>query len=209
FGGQAGRKTAAPPQPKNGHPPNNKRLEFLGDAILGMAITEMLYHRYPDMAEGEMTVIKSDLVSRPVLAEKSRQFGLDKLVIIGKGIKEKTLPVSILANIFESLLAAIYLDRGIEPVYKVIATLFNADIESASKNGLHKNYKALLQDYSQRRFSSIPHYKVVRQSGPKHQPVFEVMARVGNESYGPGIGHTKKEAEQAAAKTALEAIGQK
>jgi ribonuclease-3 len=191
----------------------NERLEFLGDAVLGLVISEVLYAKFTQMTEGRMSIIKSHLVSREVLAKKCRSIGLDKLIIAGKGIKEGVLPVSVLANAMESLFGAIFLEAGYKEINKVITKIFAEDIPLSEDKARYSNYKALLQDYSQQHFTRVPVYKVVKQSGPKHKPLFEVMVYLpansheGRTPYGPGIGNDKKSAEQSAARIALEKLG--
>lgn len=192
----------------------NERLEFLGDAVLGLVISEILYAQFPQMNEGKMSVIKSNIVSRESLAQKCLAIGLDKLIIVGKGIKGHALPVSVLANAMEAVFGAIFLESGYKDAVKVIAKMFAEDIASGEETALHSNYKAILQDYSQRRFARVPSYRVIKQSGPKHKPTFEVMACLpaksqgdGQQAFGPGIGNDKKSAEQLAAKMALEQLG--
>lgn len=204
----------------------NERLEFLGDAVLGLVISEILYAGFPMMHEGKMSVIKSNIVSRESLAQKCRAIGLDKLIIVGKGIKGNALPVSVLANAMEAVFGAIFLESGYKGALKIITKLFADDIATGEETALHSNYKAILQDYSQRRFARVPSYRVTRQSGPKHKPTFEVMVYLpgkspagspdvhrggeqndGGQSFGPGVGHDKKSAEQLAAKMAMEQLG--
>ncbi|MDI6787000.1 MAG: ribonuclease III, partial [Planctomycetota bacterium] len=193
----------------------NERLEFLGDAVLGLVVSQMLYTKFPLMSEGKMSVIKSHLVSRDVLAKKCRALGIDKFIIVGKGIESLSFPVSVLANVMEALFGAIFLESGYEKTNKIIAKLFVEDIiAGAHEKAQRANYKALLQDYSQQQFNRVPVYKVIKQSGPKHKPIFEIMVylpsklpQTGNERYGPGIGNDKKSAQQSAAKIAIEKLG--
>jgi len=201
---------------ENGHdipalPHINERLEFLGDAVLGTVIAMALYSRVPDMDEGKMSVIKANLVSRETLAKKCYAIGLDKLIIVGKGIKDQIFPVSVLANAMEALFAAIYLEAGFDKTNKIILKLFEDDIATGEETARFSNYKALLQDYTQQHYGRVPVYRVVKQSGPKHKPVFEVMVYLTGKgaegkSYGPGVGKDKKSAEQAAARTALQTL---
>jgi len=198
----------------SGLPHINERLEFLGDAVLGLVISEILYAKFPQMNEGKMSVIKSNIVSRESLAQKCRAIELDKLIIVGKGIRGNALPVSVLANAMEAVFGAIFLESGYKDAAKVITKMFADDIASGEETALHSNYKAIFQDYSQRRFARVPSYRVVRQSGPKHKPIFEVMTYLpaksqgeDQQSFGPGIGNDKKSAEQLAAKMALEQLG--
>ena len=183
--------------------PSNERMEFLGDAILGMVISEMLYQRFPDKEEGELTLIKSEVVSRPILAELGRAYQLDQLIKIGKGIKQ--IPESILANVLESLLAAVYLDGGLTAVNSIIVELFSRKIDEVA-NQAPNNYKALLQHYTQRELSLIPNYKMIKTSGPAHEPLFEVTVQIGGKEYGRGTGKTKKQAEQVAAHLTLKQL---
>jgi ribonuclease III len=192
----------------------NERLEFLGDAVLGLAISETLYNKFPQMDEGKMSLIKSNLVSRDVLAKKCHAIGLDKLIIVGKGIKGHSLPVSVLANAMEALFGAIFLEGGYAKASKIINQLFTVEIAVGEETAKYSNYKAILQDYSQQNFARVPVYKLAKQFGPKHKPTFEMMVYLpsksvvnGLQSYGPGIGSDKKSAEQTAAKMALEALG--
>lgn len=213
-----------------GRPHLNERLEFLGDAVLGLVISEILYSKFPGMDEGKMSVIKSNVVSRESLAQKCRELGLDKLIIVGKGIKGRALPVSVLANAMEALFGAIFLEKGYKVAFKVINNMFGDAVAHGEENALHSNYKAMLQDYSQHKFTRVPFYRVTRQTGPKHKPTFEVMVYLpapseansgataadrpaktpgdSHQAFGPGIGLDKKSAEQLAAKIALEKLGQ-
>lgn len=187
---------------------DNERLEFLGDAVLGLIISDILFKEFSDTPEGGLTVLKSSLVNRSTLAIKARGIGLDKLIIVGKGFSGKQLPDSLLADAMEALFGAIYLDRGIDALYKLIQKLFSPDIET-SKNSTtfgDDNYKALLQDYSQRHLNCLPHYKVIRETGPKHEPTFEIVVWMGGKPYGHGMGRSKKESEQAAAKATLDKL---
>jgi len=198
----------------SGLPHINERLEFLGDAVLGLVISEILYDKFPQMNEGKMSVIKSNIVSRESLAQKCRAIGLDTLIIVGKGIKGHALPVSVLANAMEAVFGAIFLESGYKDAVKVINKLFTDDIAMGEETAKYSNYKAILQDYSQHKFARVPSYRVARQYGPKHKPTFEVMVFLPGKSqgddpssYGPGIGNDKKSAEQLAAKMALEKLG--
>jgi ribonuclease-3 len=199
---------------RSGLPHINERLEFLGDAVLGLVISEILYTGFPLMNEGKMSVIKSNIVSRESLAQKCRALSLDKLIIVGKGIKGRALPVSVLANAMEALFGAVFLEGGYKEAVNVINKMFASDIAMGEETALHSNYKAMLQDHSQHLFARVPSYRVVRQYGPKHNPTFEVLVYLpakspgeSQQSFGPGIGHDKKSAEQLAAKIALEKLG--
>jgi len=181
--------------------PSNERLEFLGDAVLGLVISELLFKQFPDKEEGELTMIKSEVVSRPVLAEIAHAQKIEQLIEIGKGIKE--MPESILANALEALLCAIYLEKGLDEVRRLIIKLFSDKIDEVSQHPQELNYKALLQYFSQKEFGALPQYEVTKTSGPAHNPIFEVRVRVGHTTYGPAEGKTKKETEQRVAQIAL------
>ncbi|MFH1227174.1 MAG: ribonuclease III [Planctomycetota bacterium] len=188
---------------------DNERLEFLGDAALGLIMSDILFREFSSIPEGGLTVMKSNMVNRTMLAVKAHGIGLDKLIIVGKGFSGRQLPESVLANGLEAMFGAIYLDQGLMPLYKIITKMFQPEIEAIKANpvGTDTNYKALLQDYSQHHMDCLPHYKVVRESGPKHEPTFEVAVMLANKPYGHGVGHSKKEAEQSAAQATLKQLG--
>lgn len=190
---------------------DNERLEFLGDAVLGLIISDILFKEFSDTPEGGLTVLKSSLVNRITLAHKAHSIGLDKMIIVGKGFSGRQLPESVLANAMEALFGAIYLDRGIDVLYQLIQKLFAPDIEASKSSSVFgdDNYKALLQDYSQRHLNCLPHYKVMRETGPKHEPTFEIVVWMGSKAYGHGTGRSKKEAEQSAAKATLDRLPNK
>lgn len=183
---------------------SNERLEFLGDAVLGMVTSELLYLKYPEKEEGELTIIKSEVVSRPILSAIALAEGIDKEITLGKGIKQ--IPDSILANALEAILGAIYLDGGLAPAKEIIDRLFLRPIEEVAQRPYEINYKAALQHYTQKYLNLMPEYQTVRTSGPAHRPVFEVTVKAGHTKYGTGTGRTKKEAEQNAAKETLEKL---
>lgn len=187
--------------------PSNERLEFLGDSVLGLAVSEFLYNFLEGCDEGELTQIKSFVVSTNVLAAESRRLGLDRFYWVGKGVgKRSDLPVSLLANVFEAVVAALYLEGGMEAARRfVVRNLFH-QILAVCDNRHDKNYKSLLQQYVQRELGVTPSYRVLRESGPDHRKCFEVAAMVGSTRYGHGVGKSKKEAEQAAAREALETL---
>jgi ribonuclease-3 len=188
--------------------PCNERLEFLGDAILGHVVSEHLYRNFPDYAEGDLSTMKSIIVSAKTLAEKARDLELEKIVILGRGLTEKKqLPRSILANVFEALIAALYLDAGLEIARNFILNHLRVNVDQILKDEHEKNYKSLLQDYAQRNMSTIPSYRVTKETGPDHKKMFEVAVEVDHKDYGPAWGNSKKEAEQRAARLALVSLG--
>jgi ribonuclease-3 len=189
---------------------SNERLEFLGDAILGAVVCEMLYREYPDYLEGELTRIKSVVVSRRTCAKISRALGLDEFLIVGKGMEANTsVPKSLIADVFESLVAAIYLDGGSRKVRRFIETHLRGEIELVVAGAMGDNYKSQLQQLAQREFGCTPTYRLMEQKGPDHSKVFKVSAQVGRHVFEPAWGPNKKEAEQRAARNALAALGGK
>ena len=186
---------------------SNERLEFLGDAILGAVVCELLFLRYPDYLEGDLTKIKSVVVSRQTCAKISEALGLQEILIVGKGVAAgQTIPPSLLADVFESLIAAIYLDGGNAAASKFIEELMGPEIDLAAAGELGGNYKSLLQQFAQRDFASTPTYQLLDEKGPDHRKCFKIAALVGGVRYQPAWGRNKKEAEQRAACNALAEI---
>jgi len=183
---------------------SNERLEFLGDAILGWIVCEKLYHRFPDFLEGDLTRIKSIVVSRQTCAKLSGDMGLEDFLILGKGMAaDPSVPPSLLADVFESLLAAIYLDGGSEPARQFLDEVIDAEIEAAATGESVSNYKSLLQQEAQRRCGLTPTYHLLDEKGPDHSKCFMISAQIGETRYPPAWGRSKKEAEQRAAKNAM------
>ncbi len=183
---------------------SNERLEFLGDAILGAVVCEILFRQYPEYLEGDMTKIKSVVVSRTTCAKISASLGLEEYLILGKGMATNaSVPSSLLADVFESLVAAIHLDGGHEPVREFIARWMAPEIESTVAGESGGNYKSLLQQLAQRDHGSTPTYQLVDEKGPDHSKCFKIAAQIGRTRYSPAWGRNKKEAEQRAAENAL------
>ena len=188
--------------------PCNERLEFLGDSILGHVISEFLFARFPGYEEGQLSTMKSVIVSAKTLSARAEEMGVEKLVILGRGLREKkSLPSSILCNAFEALIAALYLDAGFERARGFILRTLAPDIENILSDQHEKNYKSLLQDHAQRTLSAIPVYRVMKESGPDHKKMFQVVVELDGRVHGPSWGANKKEAEQRAARQALAALG--
>lgn len=186
---------------------SNERLEFLGDSILNFVVCERLFREYPDLREGDLTKIKSAAVSRSACAQIAAQLGLERFMIVGKGMKTvSSLPSSLLADVFESLIAAIYLDQGLDAAKAFLDPLLAPVIEEATDVEGGGNYKSLLQQKSQREFASMPRYVVVDETGPDHAKRFLVAVEIDDRTFPPAWGRNKKEAEQLAAKEALEAL---
>jgi ribonuclease III len=183
---------------------SNERLEFLGDAILGFVVCEMLFRQFPKYLEGDLTKVKSVVVSRQTCAKVSEALGLQEFLILGKGMTtHPTVPPSVLADVFESLIAAIYLDGGDEPSRQFINAYIAPEIELAAAGELGGNYKSLLQQFAQREFGSTPTYHLIDEKGPDHSKCFKIVAQVAGQRYQSAWGRNKKEAEQRAACNAL------
>lgn len=186
---------------------SNERLEFLGDAILGFVICELLFTQYPHYLEGDLTKIKSIVVSRQTCAKISKSLGLSEFLIVGKGMASSpTVPESLLADVFESLVAAIYQDGGLDKARQFIQRYMWPEIQLAVAGDSGGNYKSLLQQLAQREFNSTPVYQLLDEKGPDHSKCFKVTAQVGGKQYEPAWGRNKKEAEQRAACNALSQI---
>lgn len=183
---------------------SNERLEFLGDAILGAIVCELLYHQYPQYLEGDLTKVKSVVVSRQTCAKVSEGLGMQEFLILGKGLTTHPgVPSSLLADVFESLVAAIYLDGGYEEARRFVARHLAPEIVSTVDGELGGNYKSLLQQIAQRQYGTTPTYELLDEKGPDHSKCFKIAAQVGASRYEPAWGRNKKEAEQRAAGNAL------
>lgn len=183
---------------------SNERLEFLGDAILGAVVCEILFHQYPQYLEGDLTRIKSIVVSRQTCAKISEALGMQEFLILGKGMTtHPSVPSSLLADVFESLVAAIYLDGGDAAARRFITATIGPEIDLAAEGETGSNYKSLLQQMAQREHGTTPTYQLLDEKGPDHSKCFKVAAQVGGSRYQPAWGRNKKEAEQRAARNAL------
>lgn len=188
--------------------PCNERMEFLGDAILGLIISEYLFQRFPENEEGDLSTMKSILVSSKTLAARAADIGIDGMIVLGRGLTEKKiLPRSILCNAFEAIIAALYLDGGMDLARTFVMNNVGQDVEEIVQDRHEKNYKSLLQDYAQRNLATIPNYRVVQEKGPDHRKMFQVMVELDSRQFGSAWGPNKKDAEQQAAKQALDDLG--
>src|SRR5271163_5219828 len=159
---------------------SNERMEFLGDAVLGLVCCEQLYLRFPDYQEGDLTKIKSAVVSRRTCAHISRQLNLGEFLFLGKGMHFQTvLPSNLLADVYESLVGAMYLDGGLEPVKEFILKYLNPEIEQVAEAAHAGNYKSLLQQVAQKEFSATPAYHLLDEKGPDHSKCFKISAVIG------------------------------
>jgi len=183
---------------------SNERLEFLGDAILGAIVCELLFHQYPDYLEGDLTKVKSVVVSRQTCAKISEALRMQEFLILGRGMTTyPTVPPSLLADVFESLVAAIYLDGGDCAARAFVERHLGPEIELAADGESGSNYKSLLQQLAQREHGTTPTYQLLDEKGPDHSKCFKIAAQVGSHRYQPAWGRNKKEAEQRAARNAL------
>jgi ribonuclease III len=186
---------------------SNERLEFLGDAILGFIVCERLFQTYPEYLEGDLTKIKSIVVSRSTCAKISIDLGLSDFLILGKGMTTNPrVPASLMSDVLESLIAGIYLDGGDAAAREFIIRFIGPEIDAAVAGELGGNYKSLLQQLAQRDFGTTPTYSLLDEKGPDHSKCFKISAQVGPQRYQPAWGRNKKEAEQRAACNALSEI---
>ena len=183
---------------------SNERLEFLGDAILGVVVCEMLYHRFPEYLEGDLTKVKSAVVSRQSCAKISEALGLEECLLLGKGMTtHPSLPPSLLSDVLESLIAAIYLDGGMQVAAEFIEKHVAAEVDAAVEGDLYDNYKSILQQLVQREHGTTPTYCLLDEKGPDHSKCFQIAAQIDGTQFPPAWGRNKKEAEQRAARNAL------
>ena len=186
---------------------SNERLEFLGDAVLGLVVCEQLFQRFPEYQEGDLTKVKSAVVSRRTCARISKLLNLGDYLFMGKGMHlHSIMPANLLADVFESLVAAIYLDGGLEPARHFIIKYMGPEIEEVAEGAHAGNFKSHLQQVAQREFNQTPQYQLLDEKGPDHSKCFKVAAVLGRHSYAAAWGRNKKEAEQKAAMNALAQI---
>lgn len=185
---------------------SNERMEFLGDSVLGLVVNEHLYKRHPGENEGNLTKIKSLIVSRQVLAQLAEELDLGKYLLLSSGEIESggRNRTSIIADALEGVIGAIYLDRGLETSRRFIRQLLLHNVEGFTENEEHINYKSLLQERVQSERKVHPQYKIRREAGPDHEKTFHVDVMVSGKLWGSGEGKTKKDAEQVAARDALD-----
>ena len=159
-----------------------ERLEFLGDAVLGLVCVEQLFHRFPEYQEGEMTKVKSAVVSRAACARFSQEMGLGEYLFLGRGLSLRgELPSNMLADVFESVLGAIYLDGGMEAVQPFISRFLDPEIDRVVRDAANNNYKSLLQQVAQREYGGTPRYQVLDEQGPDHHRSFKIAVIVSGQ----------------------------
>jgi ribonuclease-3 len=195
---------------ENGGLPHNERLEFLGDAVLGLVVTETLFRTHPDLTEGKLAKLRASVVNMRALADIGRTIGdagLGAYVRLGRG--EETTggrdKASILADTVEAVIGAVYLQHGLDGASRVVHQLFDELMHQAATSGAGLDWKTTLQELTAERGLGVPEYHM-QSSGPDHAKTFTAYAVVAGRSFGPCEGHSKKEAEQAAAQTAWRAI---
>jgi len=187
---------------------SNERMEFLGDAVLDLIVCEALYLKFPQYLEGDLTKVKSAVVSRRTCAEVSNETGLTDLLIIGKGISNREMmPSSLAAAVYESVVAALYLDGGFDVVKEYVLRTMTPKINDIASNSHQQNYKALLQQHAQQVLGATPMYELMDEKGPDHSKCFEVCVSVDGRRFTSAWGPNKKQAEQKAALLALEELG--
>lgn len=187
---------------------SNEKLEFLGDAILGFIVTDMIYARFPHLAEGDLSKLRARLVSSAALAEIAREVDLGNLLRLGAGEeasggREKT---SLVANALEAVIGAIFLDQGVDRARQFVRHYFDGRIEIESGREASRDFKTRLQELTAKKFGLSPVYSITHEEGPDHRKVFHAEVAVGKNVYGHGPGSSKKEAEQAAAEEALKLL---
>lgn len=187
---------------------SNERMEFLGDAVLGLVACQRIYELYPHLLEGEMTKIKSTVVSRTCCAQITRELGLADLLSIGKGMRvHEQLPTSLAAAVLESVVAAMYVDGGIEVARAFLLPRLEPLILKAFDSGHQENFKSILQQHAQQDMGDVPNYVVLEQKGPDHAKHFHVCVQIGERRFPSSWGQSKKAAEQQAALLALYELG--
>ncbi|MEK6684134.1 MAG: ribonuclease III [Nitrospirota bacterium] len=187
---------------------DNERLEFLGDAVLDLAVSDRLVFLHPLSSEGDLSKMKARIVSEVTLARVARRLDLGKFLLLGRG-EERTRgreKPSLLADALEAVIAAVYLDGGFETARAVLLNIFEEEIHRLDPHQDDIDYKTELQECCQREFEVLPAYSVLRESGPDHEKLFEVQLTIKEELRGIGRGRSKKEAEQQAAKQALDTL---
>ncbi len=185
--------------PSAGKPFSNQRLEFLGDAVIDLIVAEHLFNKFPDLREGEMTLLKASVVNGSALAKRAKELGLDDRIEVGPALGDRSRwPRSVYRDVLEAAIGAIYLDGGPEAASKAVLETLSDNIEKVIEEGCSKDYKSLLLELAQAGPGVPPVYEVVSEEGPPHDKLFVVSVTV-NDKRGQGRGKSKKEAERSAA----------
>lgn len=183
---------------------SNERMEFLGDSVLGLITCELLYQRFPEHQEGDLTKIKSVVVSRKTCAAFSQEIGLGDYLFLGKGMNYYgDIPSNMLADVFEALVAAIFLDGGWEAAKAFVIPFLEPEVERVARDAVGANAKSLLQQVVQREYGGTPRYLILDEQGPDHNKCFKISAEVAGHRFPAAWGKNKKEAELKAALNAL------
>lgn len=187
---------------------SNERLEFLGDSVLSLIVSEYIYGCFPDLPEGELTKIRASLVCEGSLCAFSKELEVGEFLLLGKGEQQNggRTRSSILADAFEAILAAVYLDGGMAPARRHVLAFIEREIKTHHEH--FADYKTVLQEIIQRNPEEILTYVLAGESGPDHDKTFTVHVMLNSNKIGTGVGHSKKQAEQLAAKQALELMGE-
>lgn len=185
---------------------HNERLEFLGDAVMELIVTDYLYRKYPEKSEGDLTNWRAALVNAKMLTSVAEELGFNDFLLLSKGESKETgkARAYILANTFEAFLGALYLDLGYKPCDEFLKKYLLKNLETIIKEGSYKDAKSKFQEEAQEKVSITPNYKVIKESGPDHNKIFIVGVFLEEELIAEGEGSSKQEAEETAAKKALE-----
>jgi ribonuclease-3 len=189
-----------------GSAPSYERLEFLGDAVVGLAVAEHLFRSMPGASEGEMTVVKSGVVSRRALGRVARDLGLHEHVEVGEGLQGQRYPLSIVSGVYEAVVGALFVDSGMDVAREFVLRTVEDEIAEACEARNAEGAKSVLQQKTQAEGKGVPHYEIVSAEGPDHALQFQAVVLVAEEKCGEGWGRTKKEAESNAARQALERL---
>ena len=184
---------------------NNEKLEFLGDSVLGLVISQHVFESYPEVTEGGLSKVKSVIVSAQILSEKAKLLNLGEFLLLGKG-EEKSggrVRPGLLADALEAVIGAVYLVGGLEASRKLILSFLREDVGHVFSGRMEKDYKTLLQEHFQKTQKLAPHYEILREWGPDHNRNFETSCMVNGKTIATGVGKNKKEAEQTAAQEAI------
>jgi len=188
---------------------DNQRLEFLGDAVIGLCVCEYLYRNFAHLPEGTLTKVKSRVVSRRSLVRAAKEMNLQAHVRIGKGLATSgRMPDSVLGDAFEAIVAAIFLDSGFDEAARFVIGRLEGTIRKAAASPAGRDYKSVLQEYAQGKLATTPRYILESANGPEHAKSFTVAVMLEGAIVGRGTGNTKKGAEQEAARRALERVNE-
>lgn len=183
----------------------NERFEFLGDAVLELIVRDILLRRFPDFSEGKLSNLRAAIVNEDSLSAIAKSLDIGRYILLSKGEQENKgyEKKSILSNVFEALIAAVYYDGGFSAAYELVQAHFASMIDDIAPKGFYRDYKSRLQEYCQKKFNAVPRYVIVTEEGPDHVKTYESQVFINGQPYGKGVGHSKKAAEQDAARNTL------